>query len=239
MFNAKPLLLLSSLFTLPLSAFAQEQPSFPSVSVTGHGVVEQRPDTLILTIIVHVEAKQASEAKSLMDQRIDRYFTFLHQHQVTDKQIDAANLSIQPRYQYTENKPAELKGYQATRQLKVTVDNNDEVNLFLDEALKAGLNEIRSVTPAVSNMAQAQAKARQLAITDAIQQAKSLAKGFSAELGSVWSIDYQSNSTPAYAVVSLARMAGGAENSQDKSWQQKIKLDDQVSVTFRLKPHQP
>lgn len=239
MFTYNSLLLLPGLFTLSLGAMAMDMPATPTISVIGHGIVEQKPDKFILNITVSGEAKQASEAKLQIDKRVSRYLTFLHQHQVVDKDINAANLIIQPRYEYNNDQSPVLTGYQAKRKLRVSLNNNSDINLFLDAALRAGLDEINSVIPTLSSIEDAHAKARQLAVADAIKQASSLAKGFSAELGPVWSIDYQSSRSPAYDIYSVTRTAGNAGNGMDKSWQQSVKLEDQVSVTFTLKPHQP
>ena len=130
------------------------------------------------------------------------------------KDISSANLRTQPDYDYQNGKSI-LKGYRAVRSVEVTVRQLDKLNSLLDGALKAGLNEIRSVSLGVAQPEKYKDEARKAAIDDAMHQAQQLAAGFKSKLGPVYSVRYHVSAKP-----------DGTD-------------DDQVSdVVFQLEPTQ-
>lgn len=226
--------LAGSLSALPV--MAADVPDQPHISTSGHASVEVKPDMATLTIIVEQTARQAAEAKKRVDDRVAQYFDYLQQQGVGKKDIDAANISTQPQYDYSKQNKPQLTGYQALRQVTVTVRQIDKLNTLLDGALKAGLNEIRSVSPGVSQPQHYQQQARDEAIKDAISQADALAKGFNARLGPVWSIQYHTEDTsprPVMRMYSLAK-ASADTTPQQTYEQQSISFDDNVNVVFEL-----
>src|SRR5699024_12503161 len=69
-----------------------------------------------------------------------------------------------------------FRSYRAVRTVEVTLRQLDKLNSLLDGALKAGLNEIRSVSLGVAQPDAYKDKARKAAIDNAIHQAQELAK---------------------------------------------------------------
>ena len=110
------------------------------------------------------------------DDRVAQYFDFLQKNGIEKKDIDAANLSTQPEYDYTKEGKSVLKGYRAVRQVEVTLRQLDKLNELLDGALKSGLNEIRSVELGVANADSYKDQARKAAIANATQQASARRK---------------------------------------------------------------
>ena len=226
--------LAGSLSALP--AMAANVPDQPHISTSGHASVDVKPDMATLTIVVEQTARQAPEAKKRVDDRVAQYFDYLQEQGIAKKDIDAANISTQPQYDYSKQGKPQLTGYQALRQVTVTVRQIDKLNALLDGALKAGLNEIRSVSPGVSQPQRYQQQARDEAIKDAIAQANALAKGFNTRLGPVWSIQYHTEGTTARPVMRMYNMAkASAETSAQQTYeQQNISFNDNVNVVFEL-----
>lgn len=228
--------LAGSLSALPV--MAADVPDQPHISTSGHASVEVKPDMATLKIVVEQTARQAAEAKKRVDDRVAQYFDYLQQQGVVKKDIDAANISTQPQYDYSKQGKPQLTGYQALRQVTVTVRQIDKLNTLLDGALKAGLNEIRSVSPGVSQPQRYQQQARDEAIKDAISQASALAKGFNTRLGPVWSIQYHTEDTSARPVMRMYSLAkANADTTPQQTYeQQSISFDDNVNVVFELFP---
>jgi len=234
--TAIALSLFTASFALASFASADTSPNAPHLATSGQGRVQAQPDMATLVIEVNATQTQASQAKKQVDTRVARYFDFLHQQGITDKDINAANVITQAQYDYSQQGKAKLVGYQASRQVTVRVHQLDKLNPLLDGALAAGLNEIRSVSMAVEHPEKYQQQARQAAVADAISKAKSLASGFNATLGSVWSINYQTSS---HQVMPMVRMmsakVANAETSVDQTYQQqKLDFSDNVDVVFTL-----
>ncbi|MBU4683838.1 MULTISPECIES: oxidative stress defense protein [Cedecea] len=218
-----------------VSVQAGELPNGPHVVTSGTASVDAVPDIATLAIEVNVSAKDAASAKKQADDRVAQYLGFLQKNGVEKKDINAANLRTQPEYDYLKDGKTQLKGYRAVRQVEVTLRQLDKMNELLDGALKAGLNEIRSVSLGVSHPEEYKDKARKEAINDATRQAKLLAEGFNSKLGSVYSVRYHvSNYQPAPMVRMMKADAAAPVSAQDTYDQQTIQFDDQVDVVFEL-----
>jgi len=222
--------------TLPAALQAAEMPVGPHVVTSGTASVDATPDIATLAIEVNVSAKDAASAKKQADQRVAEYFAFLQKNGIEKKDINAANLSTQPEYNYLKDGGTELKGYRAVRQVQVTLRQLDKLNDLLDGALSSGLNEIRGVELGVANPESFRDQARQKAIDNATNQAKALAEGFHAKLGPVYSIRYH---VANYQPMPVARMyktaeAAGQSDAAQTYEQQSIHFDDQVDVVFEL-----
>lgn len=218
-------------------SYGEQLPNAPHISVTGKGEVTAQADMATLIIEVNVHNNQVSQAKKQVDAQVARYFTYLHQQGVTDNDIDAANVSTQPIYDYSQQGKAKLNGYQASRQVTVTLHQLAKLNPLLDGALASGLSEIRSVTLGVAQPQRYQQQALQAAISDAISKAGTLAKGFAASLGPVWSINDQTQSLAPTPRIMLSAKAALSDTAVDSTYQQtKLNFNNEVQVVFTLHP---
>ncbi|ENM2867619.1 oxidative stress defense protein [Citrobacter koseri] len=215
---------------------ANELPNGPHIVTSGTASVDATPDIATLAIEVNVSAKDAASAKKQADERVAQYLSFLEQNQIAKKDISSANLRTQPDYDYQNGKSV-LKGYRAVRTVEVTLRQLDKLNSLLDGALKAGLNEIRSVSLGVAQPDAYKDKARKAAIDDAVHQAEQLAAGFNSKLGPVYSVRYHvSNYQPRPVVRMMKADAAPAVSAQETYEQPTIQFADQVDVVFQLEP---
>lgn len=215
---------------------ANELPNGPHIVTSGTASVDATPDIATLAIEVNVSAKDAAFAKKQADERVAQYLSFLEQNQIAKKDISSANLRTQPDYDYQNGKSV-LKGYRAVRTVEVTLRQLDKLNSLLDGALKAGLNEIRSVSLGVAQPDAYKDKARKAAIDDAVHQAEQLAAGFNSKLGPVYSVRYHvSNYQPSPVVRMMKADAAPAVSAQETYEQPTIQFADQVDVVFQLEP---
>lgn len=233
--NVKVLALAALVGFSGMSAQASELPEGPHVVTSGTASVDAVPDIATLSIEVNVAAKDAATAKKQADERVAQYLTFLELNQISKKDIRSANLRTQPDYDYQNGKSI-LKGYRAVRTVEVTLRQLDKLNPLLDGALKAGLNEIRSVSLGVAQPDSYKDKARQAAIKDAIHQAQELAEGFNSKLGPVYSVRYHVSNYQPSPMVRMMKADAAPSNAQETYEQATIQFDDQVDVVFQLEP---
>lgn len=233
--NVKVLALAALVGFSGMSAQASELPEGPHVVTSGTASVDAVPDIATLSIEVNVAAKDAATAKKQADERVAQYLTFLELNQISKKDIRSANLRTQPDYDYQNGKSI-LKGYRAVRTVEVTLRQLDKLNPLLDGALKAGLNEIRSVSLGVAQPDSYKDKARQAAIKDAIHQAQELAEGFNSKLGPVYSVRYHVSNYQPSPMVRMLKADAAPSNAQETYEQATIQFDDQVDVVFQLEP---
>ena len=233
--NVKVLALAALVGFSGMSAQASELPEGPHVVTSWTASVDAVPDIATLSIEVNVAAKDAATAKKQADERVAQYLTFLELNQISKKDIRSANLRTQPDYDYQNGKSI-LKGYRAVRTVEVTLRQLDKLNPLLDGALKAGLNEIRSVSLGVAQPDSYKDKARQAAIKDAIHQAQELAEGFNSKLGPVYSVRYHVSNYQPSPMVRMMKADAAPSNAQETYEQATIQFDDQVDVVFQLEP---
>ncbi|TLY48214.1 MAG: oxidative stress defense protein [Gammaproteobacteria bacterium] len=221
---------LASFTCVPVNA--DETPAGPYLSTVGTASIDATPDSATINIEVSYLAKDAVDAKRKVDNRVAQYFDFLHKNGIGSKDINAANLSTQPEYDY-QHGSSELKGFRALRQVQVTLRQIGKLNAILDGALKLGLNEIRAIKLGVANPDSYHEQVRQKAIQNALLLAKSLANGFKVRLGSIYSIHYQEDNDQSPLPVMFLRAENASTTSQTYQ-QQTIHFKDQVAVVFRL-----
>ena len=185
-------------------------------------------------IEVNVAAKDAARQET--GRRSLRNTSFPNRT-VSRKDISSANLRTQPDYDYQNGKSI-LKGYRAVRTVEVTVRQLDKLNGLLDGALKAGLNEIRSVSLGVAQPEKYKDEARKAAIDDAIHQAQQLASGFKSKLGPVYSVRYHVSNYQPSPMVRMMKADAAPVSAQETYEQPTIQFDDQVDVVFQLEPTQ-
>lgn len=220
-----------------MTASANELPNGPHIVTSGTASVDAVPDIATLAIEVNIAAKDAASAKKQADDRVAQYLTFLDQNGVAKKDIRSANLRTQPDYDYQNGKSI-LKGYQAVRMVEVTLRELDKLNALLDGALKAGLNEIRSVSLGVAKPEAYKDQARKAAIDDAVRQAQELASGFKGTLGPVYSVRYHVSNYQPSPMVRMMKADAASTTAQESYEQATIQFDDQVDVVFELEPAQ-
>ena len=233
----KVLALAAALGFSTMAAQASELPDGPHIVTSGTASVAAVPDIATLAIEVNVSAKDAASAKQA-DDRVAQYLSFLEKSGIAKKDISSANLRTQPDYDYQNGKSI-LKGYRAVRTVEVTLRQLDKLNGLLDGALKAGLNEIRSVSLGVAQPDAYKDKARKAAIDDAVHQAQELAAGFHSKLGPVYSVRYHVSNYQPSPMVRMMKAADAAPVSAQETYEQAtIQFDDQVDVVFELQPAQ-
>lgn len=215
-----------------LSGVASANVSVPHLQTTGHGEVTAQPDMAVFSVAVEELRPTAKAAKEAVDKAVTAFVDRLLKEGLDRSQIQSANINLQPQYHYPKDQEPELKGYRASRYITVTVNSLDKLNTYLDNALGDGINRINNIELKVSNEKEYQDQARQAAVKDAMEKAKSLADGFGEKLDGVWQINYQT-SYPRPVMMRMAMDAPAMEKSMGYQDTQ-IVIRDQVDVTFKL-----
>jgi uncharacterized protein YggE len=227
----------ASLFTLTatssLSPVQAAELSFAHIETVGTSTIEAAADMAIINVQVSIEADSAKAAKDNADEAVSQFMQRLLKAGVDKKHIQSANLQLNPQYMYVQNEPRKLTGYNASRQMTITVIDLNSLNELLDSALVEGINNVNNIELKSSQEAKIIAQARQAAIDDAKQKAQSLAKGFGEQIAGVWQVRYfpQQANQPEMYRASMKMNADVAQTYQ----QGQVAISDRVEVVFRLK----
>ena len=134
------------LYLLPLFTLANSGlPDHRHILAHGSGQIVTKPDTARITFEVKSIQKDALSAKKEVDQRVNALLKGLDDFNVNEDKVSASNLLTEPHVNYTDEGSEVIAGYVATRTLKITLIDLQQLNGFIDFALGVGINEIEDV----------------------------------------------------------------------------------------------
>jgi hypothetical protein len=201
-------MLLSSVVVLALvlSACGTAAAQPRSLSVSGTGTVSLAPDIAYVYIGVHTENADIAQAVANNNSQAQAVVEALRNNGVEAKDIQTSNFSV-----YTSNNYDKVTGemtgsnFAVDNNVYVTVRDLTKLGSLLDTAIKAGANNINSVSFDLADKTAAMQQARQKAMTNAGDLAAELSKTADLALGGIQTLSYTENGPIYYA----AGMGGG------------------------------
>jgi uncharacterized protein YggE len=235
---------LIALSTLSFSALSQANTSLPSnrhIAVTGKAEMMAMPDIAIVHLNVESTKKTSLDAKKEVDERVNNLLDGLSQFKIDEANVSASNISTEVRYSYNRGERDKIDGYIARRSLKITLNDIEKLNAFMDFALSVKIDAIRNIELKSSKEQALKAEVNALAVKNAKAEGETLAKAFDAKLGRIYSINsntnqnrhrYGANNDAEQYDVS-ARM-GSASAKKGRYLQENIVFSASISVVFDL-----
>ncbi|WP_122466092.1 SIMPL domain-containing protein [Brevundimonas lutea] len=156
-------------------ALAQSQPAapaqqvqimaqYPALNLAAHGEVKIAPDKADINFGVVTEAPTAAEAMAQNAERMTRVMRALTGAGIAERDIQTSGLNLQAQYDYVQDQPPRLRGYQATNRVTVLVRDVEAVGTTADAVVAAGVNQIDGITFGLIDPTEAENQARQLAV---------------------------------------------------------------------------
>ncbi len=190
--SSMTVLLLSLAMLLPIRvARAADEAKLMSRSITisSTGSVAAKPDQVAITVGVTSTAKTAKAALAANSSAMQAVVTSLKAGGVEDRDIQTANFSLQPNYEYTQDgKPPRLTGYQVSNTVDIRLRTIGKLGEVLDKVVGEGSNQISGIQFIVSKADELRDTARKTAVANATRIAKTYAAAAGVELGPVLSI---------------------------------------------------
>jgi uncharacterized protein YggE len=170
-----------------------------TVSVTGVGRANARPDQAVLRVGVQTEADSASDALTENNTQMESLLATLEEAGIPEADIQTQSLQLFPRYTQTsaEDVPT-LAGYVAINIVEARVAEIDNLGEVLDAAVAAGGNTIDSIRFEFSDPAEVLEQARSAAMQDVQDKAGQLASLAGGELGEVLTISESTRTPPVF-----------------------------------------
>ncbi len=184
----------------PLSLFAPAGGGgiAAGVSTSGDGTVKVKPDVAIVSVGALAQATTATEAQSMVADRVDRILKQAKTLGIADKDVKTAGYQIQPQYAYAPDRAPRLTGYQASEQVQLTYRKIDGLGQALDALTQNDAANTMNVRLTIDDAKPAAAEARRMAIEDARGKADAMAKAAGVSLGHVLAVS--DLSTPSVSV---------------------------------------
>lgn len=135
-----------------------------TLNISAYAEVKVEPDQATISLGVQTDAPGAAEAMRLNAERMTRIVAALRRAGVAEKDIQTSNLSLGAQYQYEENRPPRLTGYQASNQVTITVNDLTRLGQTIDATVGAGANQVQGVGFGLRNPEAAMDQARMGAV---------------------------------------------------------------------------
>jgi uncharacterized protein len=137
-----------------------------TLNLSAVGEVDVAPDMATINLGVQTEAPTAQAAMQANAQQMSRVMAALNRAGIEGRDIQTSNLNLNAQYDYVENQPPRLRGYQASNQVTVKVRDLSRLGAAVDATVNAGANQINSISFGLNDRSQAENQARQAAVRD-------------------------------------------------------------------------
>ena len=202
--NILVLVLLSSITLFTVAKFVNEVKSnkfigrssqtVNTISFNGKGEVTAVSDIASLDLTLTKDAVTTKEAQKLLNDSIQKTLTYLKDKKIADKDIKSEYGGLTPKYSYNQvvcvsypcpqNDP-KIVGYIATQSITVKIRDVDSASDIRTGLATLGITNINGPTFSIDNQDTLNDQARSLAIKDAKEKAKILAKELGVNLGGI------------------------------------------------------
>ncbi|MFP5449977.1 MAG: SIMPL domain-containing protein [Alphaproteobacteria bacterium] len=148
----------------PPAAAADSMFRATTLNLSAVGEVDVAPDMATINLGVQTEAPTAQAAMQANAQQMSRVMAALNRAGIEGRDIQTSNLNLNAQYDYVENQPPRLRGYQASNQVTVKVRDLARLGAAVDATVNAGANQINSISFGLNDRSQAENQARQAAV---------------------------------------------------------------------------
>lgn len=150
-----------------------------TLTVTGQGRLEVKPDEAVIVFGVTAKASTAQEAQQQAATTSDAVIVALKQQGIAADQMRTVSMYLNPEYNYRSDGPPKLTGYVMNVGIQVKSKDLDGFGPLIDTAVAAGANEVRNIQFNLKD----ETKYKQQAIDKAVADARSKANATAAKLG--------------------------------------------------------
>ncbi|WP_425987680.1 SIMPL domain-containing protein [Brevundimonas sp. TWP2-3-2] len=168
----------------------------PALNLSAYGEVRVAPDMATITFGVTTEGTTAQAAMADNARRMQEVFAALSRAGIADRDIQTSGLNLAAQYDYVENEPPRLRGYQASNQVTVVINDLTKVGTTADAVVSAGVNQINGIAFGLKDPKVAEDQARVLAVRALQDKARLYAQALGVELGAIRSLNEGGGYTP-------------------------------------------
>ena len=202
---------LSLLLALPIMA---QDTSKRTVTVSGEGIVRVEPDQAVVRFGVVTEAGDPETARQRNAEAAREAMNAVRSLGVPDRKMRLETLQLQPRREWDpDTRQWKERGFEATRQVVVELDDLEQLPTLITEVVQKGANRLNGVAYQLQDEDQARNEALLQAVTKAREKAVLMTQALGESLGRVMMINEQSFDMPR----PMMRMAMEAAMVADKA----------------------
>jgi len=243
--NYRPLIWSSTAFLILASLFMlnkiSEPPAVQNSTMTfqGEGKVLAKPDIALVNFSIVTEARTSKLAQDDNSTKSKTVTDFLDDQGIDGRDIKTVSYNIYPQYYYPQYSKPQITGYRVEETIQVKVRDLDKTSSIIDGVIANGANQINSFSFGIDDQEELKDQAREMAIKDAKDKAKSLQKDLGIKLGKIIGFSENTGGYPPIYFAERADLAGvgglggGAPEPSLAAGENEIVVN--VTVTYQVK----
>src|SRR5712671_975173 len=175
--SGKFVLLMSMSVVLIIGAgCSKKAPRTTKVTVAGEATSRVEPDTAVLTVSVVTQNPQALNAQQENARKSEAVAAAVKTTAGSSVEIKTSDYTLQPQYDYRDNRLPKIVGYNARNSVIVTMTDLKNVGAVIDAASSAGANSIDGIAFVLRQTSPARGQALAEATQRAMNKANSIAQ---------------------------------------------------------------
>jgi uncharacterized protein YggE len=205
-----------------------------SITVSGTGRVAVLPDVADLQLGVSIVRRTVAIARAEAATTMTAILAAVEAAGVPRRDVRTTTLSVQPRYEYRDNKPPTLTGYELANGASVVIRDLARLGEVIDGSLGAGATSMDRLAFRVADPGPAEREARRLAMTEARSRADILAASAGLTIHGVADIVEGVPGSPPWPRMKAERMALASDAATPvEAGETEISVT--VTVTYRAR----
>ncbi|KKR62579.1 hypothetical protein A2643_01115 [Candidatus Nomurabacteria bacterium RIFCSPHIGHO2_01_FULL_39_220] len=222
-----------------------------TISFYGHGEVKAVPDIANISFTISKVGQTVKEAQDKVAEVEKKALDFLKGKSIAEKDIKTINASFSPKYEYkqeicpqiagAEGRPyycvgkQTLLGYEASESLAIKVRNVDDVGSIMQGLGTTGVSDLNGPNFAIDDEDVLKAKARKLAIDDAKEKARVLAKDLGVRLGKITSFSESGLRYPVMYESAMIKDSVGTAPAPAELPKGENTISSDVTITYEIR----
>lgn len=213
-----------------------------TIVVNGKGELYTKPDLATVTFSITEENLDVSKASDAVNTKMADIIKNLKADGIDEKDIKTTDYNIYPRYDYLQAQiypytgKQTLAAYVVSQTVEVKIRDISKAGEILSGVGEFGVTDVSGLTFTVDNEELVKDQARDLAITDAKAQAKTLAKSLGVRLVKITNYSENGNYPVYYEMnKSMALGMGGSDAAVPQVPMGENKITSNVSITYEIK----
>ncbi len=221
-----------------------------TITVSGDGEATAVPDMAMFSVTIQERAKTVAEAQEMATEKSNDIVDYLKEQGIEDKDIQTADYSVYPEYEYETRVCApneycvpgrqNLVGYQVSQTLTVKVRDTEQAGDLLTGVGSRGASQVSGLSFTIDDEDALQNEARDEAIAKAKEKAEALADSLGVKIVRV--VGFSENGS--YPPTPYAYGRGGAAMDMAVAQEAKVapalptgenKIYSNVTVTYEIR----
>lgn len=214
---------------------------YHTISVTGVGESEMKPDTAYVTVNVTVEKEDAKSAQEEAKRVMTSIYSDLETLTIGEEHLSTTGYSINVLKDYSDKyisksnpSPYKITGYRVDNSIEIEINDTDSVGKVIDQVVRKEHVTIRNLNFGLSDDTTAKNEAIKQATEHAKKEAEIVAESLGVEIKKVKEVRIQNTNShyPNYKRGYVEEMAYDTAKSSTPVSTQTIKTNANVEIVF-------